>query len=134
MTHPYPLRAYVAHPIDYADRSQHDRQWYHRLSVALDVEVYCPQCAYVEGETPEATMNRNMEELWDADRLVAILTGEFTFGTPVEIWEKAMQDARHVCIVTSVYHGLFLKYLASRGATVVDSVLEAQQWLATQRT
>ncbi len=125
-------QVYIAHAIDYTDKADHEGRWFHSLPMD-GWQTWCPYCHYREGEPADVTMARNMRALALADALVAhVDTRVFSFGTPVEVWTKAVErgEPESVCLIHPARPGLFVKHLEQQGVVVVQSSVEAMRWLA----
>ena len=117
---------YVAGAIDYAPGAAA-----HLLKGAAhqpglfpdDVEVFCPKCENRYESDVYELMARNWGAVKRAAAMVAFVDpAVYSFGTPIEVWEKCKESARRVVIVHEGEGtpGAFVKFLQMQGATVID--------------
>jgi hypothetical protein len=117
---------YVAGAIDYAPLSEMHLQQGAAHQPGYfpdDVEVFCPKCENRYETDVYELMARNWGAVKRAAALVAFVDpAVFSFGTPIEIWEKCKESARRVVIVHvgEGKPGAFVQYLRMQGATVID--------------
>jgi hypothetical protein len=124
---------YIAQALDYAGGHEgHMARWFHSPYPGFPpgVEIYCPHCEFIPGETVQATMIRNTKALTSADALIGIYDGAPSFGMPVEIWTKAHAAAHRVCIIHPGKPGVYVRWLESIGVAVVGSAVEALKWVS----
>jgi hypothetical protein len=117
---------YVAGAIDYAPGAETHLQQgaaHQARFFPDDVEVFCPKCENRYETDVYELMARNWGAVKRAAALVAFIEpGVFSFGTPVEIWEKCKEAPRRVVIVHGGdgKPGAFVQYLRMQGATIID--------------
>jgi hypothetical protein len=115
---------YVASPVDYVSHDEHKVKgnahrgyWYPE-----DVSVFCPKCENQYETDVYELMSRNWGALKSASALVGFIdTNSFSFGVPVEIWEKVKENPRRVVVVHrgGKEPGFFVQWLQMQGVLVV---------------
>ena len=116
---------YVAGAIDYAQEDAHlQRGAAHDDSLwPAGVERFCPKCENQYEADVYELMGRNWGAVARCDALVAFVnTDTFSFGVPVEIWERAKTAPRTVVIVHqgTKQPGAFVQWLRLQGVIVID--------------
>lgn len=123
-----PPLVYVAGAIDYAERGDHTEVGpAHVAEFWPDgVALFCPKCENEGEESLDSVMHRNWGAVNDCAVLVAFLDASvLSVGTPIEIWEKAKQDAGAVVLVhwsESGTLGVFARWWQARGVEVINAV------------
>ena len=124
-----PPLVYVAGAIDYAESAGDHIETgpAHFAEFWPDgVGLFCPRCENAGEESLDLVMHRNWGAVNDAAVVVAFLDASvLSVGTPIEIWEKAKQDAGAVVLVhwsKSGTLGVFARWWQSRGVEVINAV------------
>lgn len=118
---------YVAGAIDYAPNQETHMQTgaaHQSRFFPDDVDVFCPKCENKYETDVYELMSRNWGAVKRASAVVAFVDPSvFSFGTPIEIWEKCKEAPRRVVIVHlgEGKPGAFVQYLRMQGATVIDN-------------
>lgn len=133
-----PLSVYLGGPIDYIGLENAHR-WRH-LPLWSGFKVHCPMCTFQLGEHPEVTIRRNLRDMLEADwavfRFDQMTRGgvqAFSFGTPVEAWQRGQYQPHTTIIVHPNPLGVYARLLVEKGVTDVVSIQEAVECIARAR-